>query len=136
MWSELSVQPATQTLVERSRKNTRKFKNELKTLIVQTSEFVGVFSCNECERPGYYPNTAQNTCEECPKNNGFILGAGLVLGSLVLAPLLIKFAGLAKHAGSLTGPVISLVNFLQSVRLYIFHSSLFTFEPADQSDIL
>ena len=41
-----------------------------------------------------------------------------MVGSLILAPITIRFAGMAKHAGALTAPLMSLVNFLQSIDLF------------------
>jgi hypothetical protein len=44
----------------------------------------------------------------------------------VLAPFILKFAEAMKHAGALQAPVMSLINFFQSVRARTFLSPRFT----------
>ena len=55
---------------------------------------------------------------QCPPDSGWLLAVGFVVGSLIAAPITIRFAGMAKHAGALTAPLMSLVNFLQSIDLF------------------
>ena len=69
--------------------------------------------CVECDtdhKPIYYADSSTQTCEACPPNSQAWLLGGVVIGSLVLAPLTIRFAGMAKHAGALTAPLMSMVN--------------------------
>ena len=74
-------------------------------------------ACVDCDA-SYYPDSSQNKCSLCPKDSAWWLGVGVVVGSLILAPITIRFAGMAKHAGALTAPLMSLVNFLQSIDLF------------------
>ena len=80
-------------------------------------------ACVDCApatngEPGYYADSAQNMCVQCAQDSGWVLAVGVVVGSLIAAPITIKFAGMAKHAGALTAPLMSLVNFLQSIDLF------------------
>ena len=74
-------------------------------------------ACVDCDT-NYYPDSSQNICSHCPPDSAVLLGVGVVIGSLILAPITIRFAGMAKHAGALTAPFMSLVNFLQSIDLF------------------
>ena len=74
-------------------------------------------ACVDCDT-NWYPDSSTNTCAHCPTDSAFWLGFGVVVGSLILAPITIRFAGMAKHAGALTAPLMSLVNFLQSIDLF------------------
>ena len=73
--------------------------------------------CLDCDT-SWYPDSSTTTCAHCPEDSGFWLGFGVVVGSLIVAPITIRFAGMAKHAGALTAPLMSLVNFLQSIDLF------------------
>jgi hypothetical protein len=77
-------------------------------------------ACVDCDHAGsgYFPDSSQNLCVACPADSGWVLATGFVAGSLILAPITIRFAGMAKHAGALTAPLMSLINFLQSIDLF------------------
>ena len=64
-------------------------------------------------------------CEECPPtdfNRGWV--ALVFLMGLMLLPLLMKVSDLMKHAGAVTGPFLSVMNFAQSADLYVSRSTV------------
>lgn len=78
-----------------------------------------------CER-SWYRDTTDNQCYECPETNGAVIIGIVTIVGLVLAPFILKFAEAMKHAGALQAPVMSLINFFQSVRARTFLSPRFT----------
>jgi hypothetical protein len=63
-------------------------------------------------------------CEECPPTNFNPAWVALVfLMSLMLLPLIMKLSDLFKHAGAVTGPFLSVMNFVQSADLYVAHAT-------------
>jgi hypothetical protein len=60
-----------------------------------------------------------NHCEACPKDNPWIIFTIVGVISILLAPMLAKFSDVAKHAGAVQGPLLSVLNFFQSADLFL-----------------
>ena len=81
-----------------------------------------------CGREVYYQSHIEDVCVKCEDKPMWITAAVLVVVCAVLVPLLLKASDLAKHAGALQAPLLSLVNFFQSAHLF---SSLNLHWPAE-----
>jgi hypothetical protein len=75
-----------------------------------------------CNFNGWYTSTTGEGvhCEQCPDEefNKWWLVI-IAVGILVLAPILVKIGDVFKHAGAVTGPALSVINFIQSANLFI-----------------
>eukprot|EP01046_Picozoa_sp_COSAG06_P097164 COSAG06_NODE_43273_length_373_cov_1.131387_1_plen_124_part_11 len=68
-----------------------------------------------CNFNGWYTSTTGEGvhCEQCPDEefNKWWLVI-IAVGILVLAPILVKIGDVFKHAGAVTGPALSVINFI------------------------
>lgn len=76
----------------------------------------------DCDNRQWHPiSTPEGThCEPCPPVEfNFVLVLSVTVLLIILAPILVKLTEIAKHAGAIQGPLLSMVNFFQSSSLFV-----------------
>ena len=72
----------------------------------------------QCDGKQWTDFSTNGICQPCPADSKGLVAFAILVLAVVGAPVVLRFAGISRHLGSLQAPIMSVVNFFQSCDLF------------------